>query len=317
MTEHEERRNDRGKVIVTGGSGLIGRALVAELTGAGHEAVVLTREPRGVKGLPAGARAVGWDAQTADGWGEEAERALAIVNLAGESLADGRWTADKKRRILESRVHATRAVVQAVERAETKPRVLVQGSAVGYYGGVSVGRDCPPLPETAPPGSDFLADVVVRWEEASEPVEGLGVRRVVARTGLVLSSDGGALPKMALPFKLFVGGPVAGGDQWVPWIHIDDEVGALRFLVESDTASGPFNLAAPSPVTNGELSKALASVLGRPSLFRAPAFALKAALGEMADLLLEGQRAVPTALEAAGYRFEHPRLRPALEDLLG
>lgn len=312
-----DRNDSRGRVIVTGGSGLIGRALVAELAGAGYEVVVLTREPRGVKGLPAGARAVGWDAQTADGWGEEADGALALVNLAGESIADGRWTADKKRRILDSRVHSTRAVVQAVSRAEVKPRVLVQGSAVGYYGGVSVGRDCPPLSEDAPPGDDFLADVVVRWEEASEPVEGLGVRRALARTGLVLDDEGGALPKMALPFKLFVGGPVAGGDQWVPWIHLADEVGALRFLIETPTASGPFNLAAPSPVTNGELSKAIASVLHRPALLPAPAFALKTLLGEMADVLLEGQRAVPTALEAAGFEFEYPRLRPALEDLLG
>ncbi len=303
------------RILITGGSGLIGRALAAELAGAGYDVVVLSRSPERVDragSLPVGARAVGWDGATAAGWAAEADGARAIVNLAGENLAAGRWTEARKRRILESRLSATRAVVEALERVRTSPEVLLQGSGIDFYGA----RGDEPVDESAPRGEGFLADVTAEWEAASAPVEALGVRRVLLRTAMVLAAEGGALPKLALPFRFFVGGPVGSGEQWVPWIHLADEVAAIRFLLEHPEASGPVNLAAPEPVTNARLAKTVARVLHRPAVFRAPAFALRLALGEMADVLLTGRRALPRRLEELGFTWAHPELGEALEDLL-
>ncbi len=301
------------RVIVTGGSGFIGGALVAELAGAGYDVVVLSRNPERVTGLPAGARAAGWDAETAGGWGELADGAFGIVHLAGEPLADGRpWTAAKKRRIRDSRVESARAVLAAVAGAAVKPQVLVQASGVDYYGA----RGDEVVREEEPPGDSFLARVCVQWEAATAPAEDLGVRRAVARSGVVLARRGGALTKLALPFKLFVGGPLGSGRQYVSWIHLADEVAALRFLLENDEAAGPFNLTAPAPATNRELSAAVARRLGRPNLLGAPGFALHAVLGDMADMLLEGQRAVPAALERLGFRFRYRDLDAALAEAL-
>jgi len=303
----------RQRILITGGSGLIGRALSAELAAAGYEVVVLSRNPRRVSGLPTGTRAVGWDGETADGWGELADGALGIVHLAGESVAGGRWTESRKRRIVDSRVATSRAVVAALRQAATPPRFLLQASAVGYYGD----RGDEVLDELAPSGEGFLADVCRRWEAATEPAGELGVRRALLRTGVVLAAGGGALAKMLTPFKLGVGGPLGSGRQYMPWIHLADEVAAIRFLAEHDDAVGPFNLTAPNPVTNADFAAALAGVLSRPHLLRAPAFALHLGLGEMAELLLASQRAVPAALESLGYSFHFRELRPALADLLG
>lgn len=302
-----------GRVIVTGGSGLIGRPLVAELAGAGHEVVVLSRSPERVHGLPAGARAAGWDAETADGWGELAEGALAIVHLAGEPLGEWPWTAERKRRILASRVESTRAVAAAVRAAERPPRVLLQSSGINYYG--DTGERV--VDETAPEGRGFLPDVCVRWEAASADVEERGVRRVLLRTAVVLDDEGGALPKMALPFKLFAGGPIGRGDQWLSWIHLADQVAAIRFLLAHEAAAGPFNLAAPEPVTNRELSRRLADALGRPNLLRVPRTAVRLALGDMAVTVLGSVRAVPARLAALGFRFRFPTIEAALADLYG
>lgn len=304
---------DRERILITGGSGLIGRALTADLTAAGYQVIVLSRSPEKVQGLPAGARAAGWDGETADGWSPLADGAAGIVHLAGESVAEGRWSEEKKRRIRDSRIHSSRAVLAAVEAAAVKPRFLLQGSAVGYYG--PRGDDV--VDETAPAGDDFLAAVAVEWEAATAPAEALGVRRAILRTGVVLSDQGGALPKMALPFRLFAGGPVGSGEQYVPWIHIADEVAAIRFLAERDDARGPFNLTAPEPVTNAGLSRALGKALHRPSLLPAPGFALRLVFGEMADVLLTGQRALPRALTELGFSFRFPAIAPALADLLG
>jgi hypothetical protein len=302
-----------GRILVTGGSGLIGRALTAELATAGYEVVVLSRSPQRVTGLPPGARAAGWDGESADGWGELADGALGLVHLAGEPVAEGRWSEAKKRRIRESRVSSSLAVLSAVRRAATPPRFLLQGSAVGFYGD----RGDQVLDETAPPGDDFLADVCRQWEAATEPAVELGVRRALLRTGIVLTADGGALERMLTPFRLGLGGPLGSGRQYMPWIHLADEVAAIRFLAEHDDARGPFNLAAPNPVTNGEFSTELAGALSRPNLLRAPSFALRLAFGEMAQVLLGSQRAVPAALEDLGFSFRFPELRPALADLLG
>lgn len=302
-----------GRVIVTGGSGLIGRPLVAELAAAGREVVVLSRSPERVGGLPAGARAAGWDAETADGWGELADGAAAIVHLAGEPLADWPWSEEKKRRIRDSRVRSTRAVAEAIRRAANPPPVLLQSSGINYYGD----RGDRVVDEGEPPGAGFLSEVCVDWEAASVGVEEIGVRRALLRTAVVLSTEGGALPKMALPFKLFVGGPIGRGDQWVSWIHHADQVAAIRFLLDHPAASGAFNLTAPEPLTNRELSRRLAAALGRPSLFPVPKTALRLALGDMAVTVLASLRAVPGRLPALGFRFRFPTLESALADLYG
>jgi uncharacterized protein (TIGR01777 family) len=300
------------RVIITGGSGLIGRALARELGGAGHDIVVLTRDPDRAGRLPPGVRAAKWDGKTAQGWSALLDESTAIVHLAGESIAEGRWTAEKKRRIRDSRVVSGQAVMDAIREAPARPRVLIQSSAVGYYG--PHGDEA--IPEDAPPGRDFLAETCKEWEASTAEAEGLGVRRALARTGIVLARDGGALPVMSLPFKMMIGGPIGDGRQWVPWIHIEDEVGALRFLLEREDAHGPFNLTAPHPVTNRELTRALARALGRPGFLPAPGFALRIALGEMADMVLQGQRAVPSRLREMGFTFRWPELEPALRNLL-
>lgn len=303
------------KVIITGGTGLIGSALARNLATDGHEIVVLTRDPsQKVPQLPTSARLVRWDTETGEGWSEEAEGADAIVNLAGETIGPqaGLWTTERKRRILQSRTNAAAAVVDAIRRTDQKPRMLLQMSGIDYYGTHADEQ----ITEKAPAGSGFLADVTRAWEAGSEPVEALGVRRAVARTGVVLAKRGGTLDLLALPFKLFVGGKLGSGNQYMSWIHIEDEVAALRFLIENEGASGPYNLVAPNPVTNKELASTLARVMGRPSFFPTPAFMLKLVLGEMSALVLEGQRALPARLQEAGFEFQFPNLEGALRDLL-
>lgn len=300
------------KVIVTGGSGLIGRALVAELAARNHQILVLTRQ-RDLAGQDKNAiQFAHWDGETIRGWSSRVSGAHAVIHLAGESIAGGRWTASKKRRIVESRVRSTEAVAQAILEAEPKPAVLLQASAVGYYGPRGDGE----IDEQSPPGDDFLAETCRSWEAASAVVEVHGVRRVLLRTGVVLSTAGGALPKMMLPFRLFAGGPLGSGRQWLPWIHIADQVGAILWLLDNDDATGPYNLTAPSPLTNRDFGRALGQALHRPSFLPTPGIALRLALGEMADLLLKGQRAVPARLLADGYSFRFPQADAALGDLL-
>jgi len=300
------------RVVITGGTGLIGSALARDRGEAGHEVIILTRDPARTGSLPPGVRAVQWDGRTAAGWSSLLDRDTAVVHLAGESIAAGRWSEARKRRIRESRVESGRVVLAAIRQAPEKPRVLLQGSAVGYYG--RSGDEV--VTESHLPGDDFLASVCVDWESATAEAESLGVRRAVLRTGIVLSRTGGALPRMALPFRLMAGGPLGNGRQWVSWIHLADEVGAIRFLLERDDARGPFNLTAPRPLTNRDFSRALGKALHRPSLAPAPGFALRLVLGEMADMLLYGQRAVPQRLLEHGYAFQYPEALGALRDLL-
>jgi uncharacterized protein len=306
------------RIIITGGTGLLGTKLANNLTDDGHEVIILSRNPQGAaRGLRKGQRAERWDGRSAEGWGHLADGADAIVNLAGESIAGanpivGRWTAARKRSILDSRVNAGRAVVEAVRAAANKPKVVLQQSAVGYYGP----RGSEPVTEDTPPGSDFLSQVCVQWEASTAPVEEMGVRRVITRTGLPLTTDGGFLPPLLLQFRLFAGGPMGNGRHWWPWIHMADTLAAMRFLIDSG-ASGPHNLSAPNPVTNREFGKTLGKVLRRPSLIPAPAFALRLLMGELADgLLLNGQRQVPEALERLGFTFKYRDLEPALRDTL-
>jgi len=307
------------RTIVLGGTGFIGKALARLLEGQGHEVVVPSRNPARVSaalGLGApGARIIAapFDGVSGAGWAEFITPDTAIVNLAGENIADGSWTPDKKRRILESRLDAGAAVMDAIRQSGALPAVLVQASAVGFYGA----RGTEPVGEDTPAGANFLAQVAGRWEASTLEAEVLGVRRVVVRTSMVLGR-GGALAKMLPPFRLGLGGPLGAGTQMVPWIHLDDEAGAIAFLMATPGLSGPFNLAAPEAVDSRGFARALGRALGRPAFLPAPGFALRLLLGQMAEeVLLSGVRAEPTRLLAAGYRFRHPGLAGALAAALG
>jgi uncharacterized protein (TIGR01777 family) len=299
------------RVIITGGTGLIGRALAADLLKDDHEVIALSRRPERATGLPAGMRVERWDARTSEGWGPLVNGADAIVNLAGATIA-GLWTASRKRSIRDSRLNAGRAVVEAIQRASVKPRVVIQASGVGYYGP----RGDEPITEESTSGDDFLGRLAVEWEASTAPVEPLGVRRAIIRTGAVLSTKGGALPPLLLQYRLFAGGPLGSGRQWLPWIHMVDEVHAIRFLIENESASGPFNLVAPNPLTNADFGRVLARVLRRPFWIPVPALALRLLAGEMSTILLDGQRAVPRRLQDAGFSFHFPEAETALRDLL-
>ena len=293
----------KAKVIVAGANGLIGNALVRALRARGDEVVPLVRKP--------GAGEAGWDGRTVAP--SVVEGADAVVNLAGANVAGKRWSPEYKQLILESRTLSTRALVEAIRGATRRPRVLLNASAVGYYGG----RGDEVLDESAAPGSDFLAGVCQAWEQEARGVESLAVRSVQARTGVVVSRTGGALEKMLPPFKAFVGGPIGSGKQWMPWIHLEDEVAALLYCLDHDSLRGPVNLAAPGTVTMKDFARALGKALHRPSWAPVPAGPLKLLLGEFAEVLTEGQRAVPKKLLDAGFRFKHAEVLEALQDAVG
>jgi uncharacterized protein (TIGR01777 family) len=298
------------KIVIAGGSGFLGTALTRALIQAGNAVAILTR---GSAGEAAGVRHVTW---TPDGdtgrWAAALAGADVVVNLAGESIAAGRWSAARKHRIEASRLHATRSLVTAIAAQNPRPRVFVSASAVGYYG--PRGDDL--ITEAAGPGHDFLAGVCAKWEAEAERAGDLGVRVLQSRTGLVLARGGGALPKMLLPFRLGGGGPLASGSQYWPWIHLDDWVRLISWTLGAPALSGPFNATAPTPVTNAEFSRALGRAMHRPALLPAPAFALRLMLGEMADaLLLSGQRAIPAKAIATGFVFRFTTVGDALADL--
>jgi uncharacterized protein (TIGR01777 family) len=306
------------RVLITGGTGLIGGALSADMAADGHEVIVLSRSPEQASSISSGVRVEGWDARSAEGWGHLVDGADAIVNLAGANLAGhgffpSRWTSERKRVIRDSRVLAGHAVVEAIEQAAQKPRILIQSSGVGYYGQTG---DAEVL-EDAPPGDDFLARLAhLEWEPSTASVEEMGVRRVIIRSGAVLSIHGGALPRLLLPFRLFLGGQLGSGRQWVPWIHQQDEVRAIRFLIEREETGGPFNLVAPETLTNAEFGKAIGRVMGRPAWIRVPGFVMEAAFGEVSSVVLEGQKAVPRRLLDMGFTFRFPDAESALRDVL-
>ena len=302
------------RVVIAGGSGFLGERLTRRLVGRGDEVVILTRR-QGASPLADGVRDVAW---RADGSADAAlvsavDGAGAVVNLAGAGIADRRWTPARKRLLLDSRVLPTRSLVEAVRSAGRRPTVFLQGSAVGYYGATLDDRI---FDESSPPGDDFLGQVCVQWEDASRPAIDLGCRLVLLRTGLVLAADGGALAVLKRPFLFFVGGPVASGRQYFPWIHVDDWVDMAVWAIDTPSASGPINSTAPHPVTNAEFSKALARALRRPSWLPVPGFALKILVGEFADDgLIKGQRVVPARATALGFTFTHPDLDEALQQI--
>jgi uncharacterized protein (TIGR01777 family) len=297
------------KIFVTGATGLVGRSLCAELASRGHAVTGLSRRPAAAAGLPAAVKAVEGDPARPGPWQDALAGADACVHLAGEPVAAGRWTPARKAAIEASRVDSTRLVAGVI--AAGGPGLLVCGSAVGFYGT----RGDEVLDEASPAGEGFLADVCKRWEAAAAPA-GARARLVLLRTGIVLARDGGALPKLVLPFKLFAGGPMGDGRFWQPWIHLADEVGLIAFALEDGRVAGPLNASAPEPVTNRDFATALGAVLHRPSFMPAPAAAIRLAVGEMAAVVLASQRMVPKKALALGYRFRFPSLEPALRDLL-
>ena len=302
------------KVVVTGATGTIGRALIGALRERGDEVAVLSRNPaKSSQSLGGDIDAHTWAKPESEPPPASAfARADAVVHLAGEPV-DQRWNDDAKKRIRDSRELGTRNLVAGMKAAGTQMRTLVSASASGYYGPRGDER----VDESEPAGDDFLADVVVRWEREARAAEEIGVRVAMMRTGIVLSPEGGALGRMLTPFKLGAGGPIAGGKQFMPWIHLDDVVGAYLFALDEDGAGGPINLAAPEPVTNKEFSKALGKVLKRPAVAPVPSLAIKTLYGEMSTIVVNGVRMVPARLEELGYDFRRPDLHDALAAATG
>lgn len=304
------------RIVITGGTGMLGSKLVDQLVAKGYQLVVLTRSPQKHPDTP-NVDYQKWDAKTAVGWGETVDSAHAVINLAGESIGGegfppDRWTDEKKKRILQSRLNAGNAVMEAISNAKEKPKVLLQMAAIGYYGN----RGAETLTEESTAGSDFLAGVVQQWEASTATAEEMGIRRVVMRTGIVYSTEGGALPSTLIPFKLFAGGPLGSGKQYVSWVHIDDVISAIIFLLEHEAASGPVNITAPNPLTNRQMAKEIGKVMKRPSFMPAPGFAIRLALGEVATLVLDGQKVMPAKLKELGYNFKYEYANEALTDLL-
>lgn len=305
------------RIIIAGGSGLIGKALTRELRRNNHEVVILSRNPEHAIRVSEGVKYFSWDGRTQQGWGNLVEGANAVVNLAGANLAGegffpARLTMERKQVLKQSRLNALKAIIEAIETASEKPKVLIQASAIGYYG--SLGDQ--PVDESKPVGNDFMARLLQEVEQSTQHVESLGVRRVVIRSGVVLTNQGGALSRLLLPYKLFVGGPLGNGRQVLSWIHVDDEVKAIRYLIENPGTSGVYNLTAPNPVTNAEMGKAIAKVMHRPYYLPVPGFAMRLLFGEVATVVLDGQRVIPTRLLASGFEFDYPRIDMALENIL-
>ncbi|MFW5861683.1 MAG: TIGR01777 family oxidoreductase [Spirochaetota bacterium] len=298
------------KVIITGGTGFIGSHLTGLLAKKGYEIVILTRNPGKKNNGTSSISYVTWDGKTSTGWGQYVDGAFAIINLAGESIAGPGWTASKKEKIRDSRINAGNAVFEAVRNSKNKPEVLIQGSASGYYGS----RGDTELTEDCDPGNGFLSDLAIEWESTTAPVKDMGVRHVIIRTSLVLASSGGFLSLVTLPFNFFVGGHVGSGTQWMPWIHLEDEIKAICWLMESKKSSGAYNLAAPEQLRSREFFKTLGKVMGRPSWFHLPGFLFRTLPGEMADeLLLSSARVVPSRLTEEGFQFRFPHLENALQ----
>ena len=298
------------KVLVAGGTGFIGTPLCRSLAQQGHELLVLTRAPERQRSPSAAIRFLSWES---DAWRRALGGTAAVVNLAGEPLIGRRWSPSQKAKLRESRVQATRRIVEAIASATpARPAVLVNASAIGYYGP----HEDEELHETDAPGRGFLAELCEQWEEEAQRAEALGVRVVRLRLGLVLSRDGGALASMVPPFYWFVGGPLGSGRQWGSWVHRDDVIGLVEWALAHEAVTGAMNATAPAPVTMRSFCRELGQILRRPSWAPAPGFMLRAMLGEMAEMVLTGQRVLPTAVRASGFTFRYPELPGALDACL-
>lgn len=329
---------DAKRVVVTGATGVIGKAVCKELIAKGYQVVVFSRDPQKARGVvPGAAEYVAWQPSESGAWASAIDGAYGVIHLAGASLFGQRWTAEYKREIVDSRVIGTRGIVKAIAAAKQRPQVLISGSAVGYYGP----RGAQPVDEQGTSGADFLASVCVQWEREAQPAADLGVRTVIFRSGVVLGGDGkmglpidlagaslmrpgvvlrtedGAFPLLVMPFYFFAGGPILPGTQWFAWIHLADTVGLLMLALEDERVQGPLNATAPEPQTNRDFAKAIGRVMGRPAWVPVPGFAMKLLLGEMADMITTGQRVIPQKAEELGYQFKYPTSERAIRQILG
>jgi uncharacterized protein len=294
------------KVLIAGGSGFLGTALINSLKRDNHEVITLTRRP------PRNSDQTQWDGKTMDGWGYLVNEVDAVLHLTGFGLEHWPWTQTQKQKFIDSRVIPGLALASAIQNAARPPKVFLQSSGVNRYGLRGEGI----ADESTPPGKDFLAQMTVPWESVTEPIEALGVRRVITRNAVVLAKRGGLFPLMALPTRLFFGGKFGSGKQAVPWIHLADHVSAVRFLLENEKARGAYNLISPAPTSNADFMRAIAKALHRPYWFHVPTFLLKIVLGEMSNLLTEGRYSQPKRLIELGFQFRFGRLEDAMEDLL-
>ena len=290
------------KVLIAGGTGFLGTALLHSLTQDRHEVFSLTRR------TPSRADEIQWDGRTADGWGHRMNEMDAVVNLTGYGLEHWPWTKRQKQRFVDSRVLPGRALVSAIESSSRRPKVFLQSSGTNRYGLRGVGI----ADESTPPANDFLAQLTIPWENATRPVEDLGIRRIITRSAVVIARKGGLFPLMALPTRLFFGGMFGDGSQAIPWIHLADEIRAMKFLLEHGNAHGAFNLVAPTPTSNAEFMRAIASALHRPFWFHVPKFLLRLVLGEMSVLITEGRYLHPRRLLEEGFKFNFPTIEDAL-----
>ncbi len=303
------------RIMVIGATGFIGKALCPRLLEEGYEVIALSRsKEKGEKILGTQVKVVEWDGRSGKGWLDYANGAHAVVNLAGENIGAGRWTPKRKKAILQSRLDAGRAVVEAAKSVEKKPAVIIQASAIGYYG--SRGEEI--VDESSPPGEGFLVDVVKQWELSTKEVESQKIRRVIIRSSVVLGKEGGVFLRLVKPFRLFVGGHLGSGKQWFSWIHLEDEVNAILFLIKREDLKGVFNLAAPHQMTQKDFVRIMGKIMKRPSWLPVPGLVLRTIFGEMAkETLLSGQRVSPKRLLDGGYRFLYPEAELALMEILG
>jgi uncharacterized protein len=300
------------KIAIAGATGFVGSRLVEQLQTQGYQVMILTRNPQQASSRFPQAEVVGYNPFKSGEWQKSISGCDAVVNLAGEAIAEKRWTAAQKQLILESRQLTTEKIVEAIDRAEVKPQVLVNASAIGYYGTSETAK----FDETSPAGADFLAQVCSTWETTAATVIASGTRSVILRLGIVLGEKGGALGKMLAPFSAFVGGPIGSGKQWFSWIHRDDVVKLIVTAIENPQMEGVYNATAPNPATMSEFTQTLGAVMSRPSWLPVPDFALEALLGEGAIVVLQGQQVLPTRTLAQGFTFDYPTLKPALTEIL-
>jgi uncharacterized protein len=301
------------KIAIAGATGFVGSRLVEQLQAQGHQIVILTRSPEQASNRFGAAAVVGYNPLKSGEWQSAIDGCDAVINLAGEPIAEKRWTPAQKRVMLESRQVGTEKIVEAIEKATNKPSVLINASAIGYYGTSETSK----FDETSPAGSDFLAEVCTKWEAAAQAASASGTRVAILRLGIVLGENGGALGKMLAPFSAFVGGPIGSGKQWFSWIHRDDVVKLIITALTDPNMRGVYNATAPNPVTMTDFAQTLGTVMNRPSWLPVPNFALEALLGEGAIVVLQGQQVTPNNTLAQGFQFQYPTLKPALAAILG
>ncbi len=301
------------KIAIAGATGFVGNRLVEQLQAQGHQVIILTRSPQQASNRFGQAQIVGYNPLKSGEWQQSISGCDAVINLAGEPIAEKRWTPAQKRSILDSRQLGTQKIVEAIALATIKPQVLINASAIGYYGTSETSK----FDETSPAGTDFLAEVCTAWETAAQSVTANGTRVVILRLGIVLGENGGVLGKMLAPFSAFVGGPIGSGNQWFSWIHRDDVVKLIIAALNDTKMQGVYNATAPNPITMTEFAQTLGTVMNRPSWLSVPNFALEAMLGEGAIVVLQGQQVVPTRTLAQGFDFQYSTLKPALSAILG